>query len=137
MSTQTVNISTIDINYTRVFPRDFFNEAKLLKCFGVLALKIHDRLAPEGLELHENVTCEEFESGYDEGFKIGLMDEGYLTIANISISAHGVPLLFCTNYNSKDNFPFFVYHEYTEIYVFDEQGDFQEEFIGFIQSLKK
>ncbi len=28
--------------YTRVIPRDLFNEAKLLKCIGRLVLLIHD-----------------------------------------------------------------------------------------------
>ena len=32
----------MNTQYERVIPRDLFNEAKLLKCVGLLVLKIHD-----------------------------------------------------------------------------------------------
>lgn len=34
------------MSYERVLPRDLFNEAKLLKCLGRLALLIHDEKLP-------------------------------------------------------------------------------------------
>ena len=36
--------------YTRVLPRDLFNEAKLMKCMGLLTLLIHDELIPDCLK---------------------------------------------------------------------------------------
>lgn len=66
-------------NYFRVLPRDLFNEAKLLKCVGRLCLLIHDRTAPESLAFEEN----------GEPFRVALLDEGSLTIANLVISVHG------------------------------------------------
>ena len=38
-------------NYSRVIPRDFFNEAKLLKCMGLLALKVLDNMTPNGIKI--------------------------------------------------------------------------------------
>lgn len=109
-------------NYNRVIPRDFFNEAKLLKCFGVLALKVLDCQVPQGI----NISIEE--SG--EAFKVKLDQiNGSLHIVNYPVSINGEIVEVGTQYNSKDNFPFYCYINYCEILIFDEDGNFSEEFI--------
>lgn len=112
--------------YTRVIPRDFFNEAKLLKCMGVLALKILDRQLPDGV----NIEIEE--SG--EPFQIELTDDGNLFVSNYPVLVNGQPATFCTVYNSKENFPLNLIYDYCEYRVFDEAGNFHPDFINFVKS---
>lgn len=115
----------MDINYTRVIPRDLFNEAKLLKCIGRLCLLIHDRQTVEGLTFEHD----------DKPFKIGLLDEGALTIKNIIFDLHGERLMFQTTYNSKCNWPLFCVYDYCEYLVFDEAGQHTQEFLEFCKTI--
>jgi hypothetical protein len=108
----------MDTQYGRVLPRDLFNESKLLKCFGLLTVRIHDAMAPKGLEFEHDASP----------FDIALTDDGSLTITNIQLTLNGHYLFFKTTYNSKSNFPFFLEHDDCEYLVFDEQGEFTEEF---------
>ena len=107
-------------NYQRVIARDFFNEAKLLKCMGQLALKIHDRQLPEGCELLI------YEKG--DPFDIQLLDESSLWIYNYPITFNGILRRFKTTYNSKSAYPFFCEINDSDIQVFDDSGEFTEEF---------
>lgn len=110
------------MTYTRVIPRDFFNESKLLKCFGQLALKQLDSLLPEGIVL----VIDE-----DGGpFDIQLSECGYLYIANYRTTLNGEGVLFYTTYNSKGAYPFHVIIGNDEYAVFNEDGTFTDEFKG-------
>lgn len=109
------------MSYTRVIPRDFFNEAKLLKCMGQLALKILDGMLPDGLKIEIN------ESG--EPFNILLTDDGRLFISNYETTINDVYVSMSTTYNSKDAFPLVCFHDDDETTVFDDNGEFTEEFI--------
>lgn len=115
-----------NINYSRVLPRDLFNEAKLLKSLGRLCLLILDRLTPCKMEYSEP----------EQPFKIGLCDDGFLTVTNVQIIMEGQTFIFRTNYNSKRNYPLYLTHEYCDYLVFDEQGEFDEEFLSFCKWLK-
>lgn len=109
----------MNVNYTRVIPRDLFNEAKLLKCLGVLTLLIHDNQAPEGLKFEQ----------IDNEFKIGLKDEGSLQTSSLQFTYNDEILTFQTTYNSKNNFTFYCYYDYCDYLVFDEKGNFDNEFL--------
>lgn len=125
MSTLTENAA--NINYYRVSPRDLFNEAKLLKCMGKLCLYILDGLTPVEMTNSDN----------GKPFKIGLLDEGALTITNLTINIKSKPYLFKTTYNSKANYPLFLQTEdYEDIPVFDENGDFDTDFISFCKNIQ-
>lgn len=113
-----------DINYSRVIPRDLFNEAKLLKCIGQLTCNIHDGEGL-GLKVSESVT----------GFKIGLMNDGFLIVENIHFKLGKIPLLFRTTYNSKKSYPLVCTYDYCDIPVFEENGTYTEEYTTFINSL--
>lgn len=115
----------MNTEYTRVIPRDLFNEAKALKCFGHLVLLIHD-----GPSL--GITVEH--SG--DAFAIGLGDDGYLSIANLEFSLHGEVLIFKTIYNSKEAYPFYLMHEGEDCLVFDERGDYTKEFLAICSQIK-
>lgn len=108
------------IRYDRVIPRDFFNEAKLLKCFGQLSLKVLDAMTPEGM----NIVIED--SG--RPFDIRLMEEGSLTIVNYPVKINDMLVRFKTLYNSKRSYPFYCEINGEEYEVFDDDGNFTDEF---------
>lgn len=111
--------------YTRVIPRDFFNEAKLLKCMGQLALKILDCQTPCEISIEDS----------GEPFYIQLLDEGSLCVANYPVSVKGHSLRFKTTYNSKSSWPFYCEIDYTDYQVFDETGNWHEDFIQLCKDL--
>ena len=113
--------------YERVIPRDFFNEAKLLKCFGQLSLKILDNKLPEGINI--NIS----ENG--KRFLIELSDCGSLYIKNYSTEVNGILVRFKSTYNSKSNFPFYCEYNYCDYEVFNDNGEFTSEFIEFAKTL--
>lgn len=113
--------------YKRVCPRDLFNESKLLKCVGRLCLKILDGMTPVPMKYNDENT---------HGFKVEQDGTGNLFIANLPISIKGKRYKFHTTYNCKSNYPLFVETEdYCEYLVFDETGEFTEEFIEFTKTL--
>lgn len=116
------------MSYQRVIPRDFFNEAKLLKCFGQLSLKILDCTLPDGMTIYID------ENG--ESFGIQMSHDGYLTIDNYETTLNNIPVIFKTTYNSKFAYPFFCEYDYVDYEVFDDNGEFTKEFINFANDLK-
>jgi hypothetical protein len=83
--------------YQRVIPRDLFNESKLLKCLGRLALLIHDGRLP-GVEMEHD----------GEAFIIDQReDDGGLTCETVRFSIQGEPLTLFTAYNSRAAYPLF------------------------------
>lgn len=115
-------------NYTRVTPRDLFNESKLLKCMGLLCLKI---LNGKGLGL-----INECNDDFEGSFKIGLIeDAALLTISNLHITFNDERVIFGSRYNSKANYPLVCFHNYCEYEVFTDNGEFSEEFIEFLKTL--
>lgn len=113
------------MSYKRVIPRDFFNESKLLKCMGLLAVKILDQTTPCKIEIDEP----------GQPFEIELLQEGSLFVRNYRVYVKGVPVTMKTTYNSKENFPFFCEYKLTDYRVFTDDGVWDEEFLEFIKSL--
>lgn len=115
------------MNYKRVIPRDFFNEAKLLKCMGLLSLKILDRLLPDGVD----ITIEDQKGSY---FDIAQNDyDGSIYVKNYPARINGHPVKFKTTLNSKNPYPFLVEikageDSLYEVPVFDDNGNFTDEF---------
>lgn len=124
-------METFNTKYERVFPRDLFNEAKLLKCAGLLCLKILDYQAPTSLTYKDDVNS----------INIGLSDDGSLSIVNLNVFINGKRVVFITTYNSKSNYPFYLRSygkrsdEYEDIVVFNDSGEFETEFIDFCNQL--
>ncbi len=117
------------MSYTRVIPRDLFNEAKLLKCMGRLCLNILDNKTPVPIKVIEEDEC----AG---GFAIHLSHSGDLMIVNIRIKIKDTPVTFWTTYNSKANYPFFCGKDETEcIEVFTDDGEYTEDFITYCKEL--
>lgn len=115
----------MNTDYIRVVPRDLFNEAKLLKCIGHLVLQIHDNNNVANISFHHD----------DEPFIIGLLDEGYLQVCNISFWVNNIKIDFVSQYNSKGNYPLMAYHDYCEYVVFNDDGTFCVDFLDFASRL--
>lgn len=108
-------------SYERVIPRDFFNEGKLLKCMGRLALGALDRTTPEG------ITLDVEENG--EPFDIDLSDSGELYVSNYPVTVNGYEAFFFTSYNSKRAYPFYCRIDETDYEVFNEDGTWNKDFM--------
>lgn len=113
-------------SYIRVIPRDLFNEAKLLKCMGQLVLLIIDNMGPDGLTFKHD----------GEPFKIVLFEDGHLNIWNLHFDLKGIMVIFKTNYNSKSNYPLLCQHDSCDYLVFEDNGEFTEEFKQFCKEFK-
>lgn len=108
----------MNAEYTRVIPRDLFNESKLLKCIGRLTLLIHDGFAINGMTFEHD----------GDPFSVALMDDGFLCITNIIFEMNDENMLFKCQYNSKSNYSLFLEYDYCDYLVFDESGDYTKEF---------
>jgi hypothetical protein len=116
------------IEYKRVIPRDLFNESKLLKCVGRLALKIHDSMGPEGLKLEYD----------DKPFEIRL--DGYkdaFYVENMKFHVNGRQFYFYSQVNSHEPYPFFLFYNFQEFEVFDVIGNFNVGIMRFFKNQKK
>lgn len=120
------------MSYTRVLPRDLFNESKLLKCLGQLVLILHDgvdrrrRAAPA-------ITFEMVNE--DLGFDIQ-QDEstGDLSCDNLLFQFRGEELQFHSAYNSKELYPLYCEIDGTEYPVFNDDGSFTAQFLEALES---
>ena len=105
--------------YTRVIPRDLFNESKLLKCLGQLSLMIHDGRAT-GLTV-ENTG---------ESFVIDQRQcDGGLYCKSLIFKVRETILMLYSSYNSQSPFPLCLETEdFGEIEVFHDTGRLTDEF---------
>lgn len=114
------------MNYTRVLPRDLFNEAKLLKELGFLSLAVHDGKRDCGRIL---------EVAYDgEPFDICLSDSGDLYVVNLAFLSKktGEEVYVFTRCNSRKENALSFEFSYKEIEVSGsvfEGKDFSEDFL--------
>ncbi len=114
----------IDPNYSRVAPRDLFNEAMLLKCLGKLTLLILD----EGI--HEKLSY----SYTGKPFQTAHHQAGYLIIyKGVTIKKGRKSLMLGTQVNTRSAWPLCVLTDENEdIPVFDDAGNLDEEFLEFL-----
>ena len=124
------------MSYYRVIPRDLFNEAKLLKCHGMLSLAILDH--KQFMNQYVDLNHEDEESG----FNIHLCEStGNLFIGNITAMKikTGERIDLHHKINSKViNSLYFESEDYeTEGYVFDDDGEFTSDFLEYIKEESK
>lgn len=118
--------------YSRVIPRDLFNEAKLLKCLGQLALIIHN-----GRDKQWGAIPAALQADCDgRPFVIEQRDsDGGLYAIHPWFTLRGQRLVLYTAYNSQEPYPLLCEMPGpTEIEVLDEDGDLTEEFYDYICS---
>lgn len=99
------------MSYLRVIPRDFFNEAKLLKCLGALQLHILDHVTSVQVE-------------YDgEAFNVVQNpNDGSISVANYYLYLKGHSIYLYCPLNSRDNWPLQMIYRDEEYTVFDSTG---------------
>lgn len=117
------------MSYERVIPRDLFNEAKLLKCLGQLALLLHNYEGRWPVSLHHESP--------EEGFQIELNQlTGELECTNVvlTMDVSGEIITLGSTYNSKEPYPlnFLSEDEETSGDVFNDDGTFSADFLKFI-----
>jgi len=113
--------------YDRVLPRDLFNEAKLLKCLGQLALLIHSGPGmkwPLKLQLTSAVSAG-FRVDQDKG-------DGCLFVRNLRCSLHGRVIKLSSAYNSKEPYPL-LFDDVGS--VFNDDGTLSTEFTALLDSI--
>ena len=119
------------MTYHRVIPRDLFNEAKLLKCLGRLALLIHDN-HPVTVKYDMEMELKEPQ----EGFTAYQQADGGLYVGNVAFYIRGEQCPLWTAYNNRDNYPLWCeVHDGTDhVLVFDEDGNFHPDFIAALEA---
>lgn len=116
------------MSYPRVIPRDLFNEANLLKCYGRIYLEL-ERLPNVGAELlfPGEGTGEAFVVEQDEA-------DGSIYLANVHFMIRGTSYPMRRPLNSRDNYPLYItLDDYQDpIRVFNELGHFSQEMRAFL-----
>lgn len=122
--------------YTRVIPRDLFNESKLLKCMGQLALLIHEGKGGKwGLSLH-HINDEPHEVGFE--IHQNLATGGpYVNNLTLSFAGDERELNVECDYNSKRPYPLLLHDPNVICDVFTDDGKFSEKSKDYLDTLMK
>lgn len=115
-----------------VIPRDFFNHSKLLKCLGQLSLKVLDnKLIKFKFEEYIGDGLEDVEH-----FQIELYEQNnMLRCDNYYFVCHDRFIYFGIPYNSKGPYPLLAFVGDEECGVFDDSGEFTQEFIDLLDQI--
>lgn len=114
----------IDTYYTRVVPRDLFNEASLLKCYGQLALNL-ERLNRSTVELCHN--GEPFLVAQDT-------DDGSLLLVGVALWIGNRIVPMWRPLNSRRPYPLFAKLGNVEVDVFNDDGTFTAEMLTLLET---
>lgn len=121
------------MSYTRVLPRDLFNEAKLLKCLGQLSLVLHDGV---GVDPDWRLILTH-DDGDGPGFNIRQRnDDGGLWCKNLYLMTGPHFITLYTAYNSKEPFPLYFELQNFDGAVFTDGGKFTSDFIEALDAFK-
>lgn len=122
------NDDEIQEDYVRVIPRDLFNEANLLKCYGRIFIEAE---TTPGVVLNHNPA----EAG--SPFRIGQnQSDGSLTITDVVLTVHGHDVALFRPMNARGSYPLYgstneTIHGYPEgdvFEIFNEDGTFHDDF---------
>lgn len=114
------------MSYLRVIPRDLFNEASLLKCYGKLFICL-ERIADHKAELIHVSDRDYFQVNQDQS-------DGSLSLSNVSLRIDGAGHGLMRPLNSREEWPLhLITSDYETIPVFNEDGTLSAEFITLIK----
>jgi CheY-like chemotaxis protein len=117
------------VPYMRVVPRDLFNEAKLLKCLGKIAIGILDGKLGK-YRLTEKHTRPE------KGFIILQNEDGDIMCDNYRVFKGNEEIYLFTRLNSRAIWPLMTIDHHAEyIEVLDDNGKFTSEFLDYLESI--
>lgn len=112
------------MSYKRVIPRDLFNEANLLKCYGRLYLKLE---TAELLHVELQHDGAAFDVQQDPS-------SGGLFLANVSLRVRDETFRLHRPLNSRGEWPLYLTDENEEEFtVFADDGSFADEFTDFLR----
>lgn len=115
------------MSYQRVIPRDLFNEANLLKCYGKLCLEL-DRW-PDSVARLEH---------YGNAFIIEQdPNDGSLTVYNIRLIIGNETYVMSRPLNSREPWPLYCHLKQNDdvLAVFNDEGELSDEFLGLLPPL--
>lgn len=112
------------MSYTRVIPRDLFNEADLLKCYGQLYINLdYLGMAECLLHMHPHQPFYIYQDPSD----------GSLTLENVKLIIRGALCHTSRPLNSREPYPLYALLPDGEtISVFESDGEFTQEMIDFL-----
>lgn len=123
------------MTYKRVIPRDLFNEANLLKCYGALWIAL-DNARGHTAKLGEHNPTDPSDDYCGDPFNIE-MDEstGSISVANIPFTIGGLAYKLSRPLNSRDPYPLYCVDEFDmhEWSVFNDDGTLSAEFLDLIK----
>lgn len=108
-------------SHRRVIPRDFFNEANLLKCLGKLEIFIMENPGNRFLQMHSEHDGEAFEIKQDRS-------DGSIYVSNYKLFIKGERAFPFITYNSREKWPLQIKYKDSYYYCFDEEGNFMPNF---------
>lgn len=112
------------MSYARVIPRDLFNEANLLKCYGQIFINLETADVP-GVELEHD--GEAFDIQQDAGC-------GGTLIANVTLKVRGESCFLHRPLNSRERWPLYLTTDNEdEISVFADDGSFSLEMMDYLK----
>jgi len=126
------------MTYFRVIPRDLFNEADLLKCYGRLWILLDQTRG-------HKATLGKVTNGIDPGEHSGETfqivqdsNDGSLTIANVPFRIAGKRFALSRPLNSRDHWPLWVEDEAGDICepVFTDEGELSPEFLKLLEGVE-
>lgn len=131
-------------HYQRVLPRDLFNEAKLLKCLGRLALMIENgAFYPLMVRFRHGPDEDDpdaYEDSYVPGFDIRQWpDDGGLYVHNLDFLVVDTVVPLRSSYNSKLQYPLLYEDEGHTCFgeVFYNDGNLALGFMSFLEARAK
>ncbi len=115
------------MSYTREIPRDLFNEASLLKCFGRLYICLESRLG-------RNITLKHGGEAFDVRQD---KSDGSIYLANVTLHIGGQKCELRRPLNSREPWPLWVEtiggdYDFDAIKVFTECGELSPEFLALL-----
>lgn len=115
------------MTYTRVIPRDLFNEADLLKCYGRLSILL-DQTSDHAAQL----IFDEGEEG--EPFRIEQDDSsGAISVSNVLLIIGGEPQRLFRPLNARSKWPLWCEGDGDDLRVFTDEGNLSDEFLALIK----
>lgn len=112
------------MTYRRVIPRDLFNEANLLKCYGQLYLEL-EKLGLQDCLVHKD------EEGY---FRVKQwQDDGSLSLQNVILVVRGEQISLYRPLNARSPYPLWaIIVGGDELQVFNADGTLSDEMREFL-----
>jgi hypothetical protein len=117
------------MSYRRVIPRDLFNEADLLKCYGRLWLCLDNLARGHAAQLGDD-------DGDHDGapFRIEQGASGDITVANVPFKIHGNDWRLTRPLNSREPWPLYAENDDECVSVFTGDGELSAEFRALIRA---